>query len=194
MDFQKVLQFVDELVFAKTGRHLDNLQVAILKGVLNNQKYAEIAEEYCCTQGHVRDASYELWQILSGAVGEDLNKSNFRATVERWGVANFSNIGSPVQIGHINFCPNPSQQSEPAYSEQSKSKTQDTESLSNDSYSKEYTSYQKAVEEAKRKAKLEAVPKLAKLGLTPEQIAQSLDLSLTQVHQAIQYPDKSQEG
>ncbi|MEG4860568.1 hypothetical protein QUB75_29720, partial [Microcoleus sp. K1-B6] len=87
MDTQEVLNSIDELVFAKTGKHLDTLQVAILKGVLNNRKYAQIAEEYHCSQGHVRDASYELWQMLSTALGADINKSNFRATVERWRIA-----------------------------------------------------------------------------------------------------------
>ena len=180
MDTQDVLKSIDELVFSKTGKHLDTLQVAILKGVLNNRKYAQIAEEYHCSQGHVRDASYELWQLLSTALGEDLNKSNFRATVERWGVANFSSMGSPVQIGHINFCTNPAQESESLASERSASDNK------SDNDVKEYPNYQKLLEEAERKAKLEAVPKLAKLGLSAEQIAESLELPLAEVHRVIQ--------
>jgi DNA-directed RNA polymerase specialized sigma24 family protein len=181
MDTQEVLNFIDELVFAKTGKHLDTLQVAILKGVLNNRKYAQIAEDYHCSQGHVRDASYELWQLLSTALGADINKSNFRATVERGRIVNFSNSGNPVQIEHINFCTNPAQESESLSSERSES---DNKSNNNDV--KEYPNYQKLLEEAECKAKLEAVPKLAKLGLRVEQIAESLELPLAAVHRVIQ--------
>jgi predicted transposase/invertase (TIGR01784 family) len=46
--------------------------------------------------------------------------------------------------------------------------------------------YQEAIEEGEQKAKLEAVPKLLALGLTPEQIAQALDLDIAQVQQAAQ--------
>jgi hypothetical protein len=180
MDTQEVLNSIDDLVFAKTGKHLDTLQVAILKGVLNNRKYAQIAEEYHCSQGHVRDASYELWQLLSSVLGADINKSNFRATVERWRVANFSSMRSPVQIGHINFCTNSAQESESLSSERSASDNKSDKDV------KEYPNYQKVLEEAARKAKLEAVPKFAKLGLSVEQIAESLELPLAEVHRVIQ--------
>jgi hypothetical protein len=46
---------MDEMVFKQTGKHLDSLQVAILKGVLNGQRYAEIAKEFNCTPGHTKD-------------------------------------------------------------------------------------------------------------------------------------------
>jgi len=180
MDMQEVLTSIDELVVAKTGKHLDNLQLAILKGVLNHRKYSQIAEEYHCSQGHIRDTSYQLWEILSSALGEDVNKSNFRATVERWKVVNFSNSGNPVQIGHINFCSNPAQESESFSSERSQSENNSNNNV------KKYPNYQKLLEEAERKAKREAVPKLSKLGLSAEQIAESLELSLAEVNQAIQ--------
>jgi hypothetical protein len=76
MDVQAVLKYVDDLVFAQTGQHLDSLQVAILKGVLNGKKYTHISEEYHCSAGHTKDEAYQLWRILSEALGEDLNKSN----------------------------------------------------------------------------------------------------------------------
>ena len=46
--------------------------------------------------------------------------------------------------------------------------------------------YQEAREEGEQKAKLEAVPKLLVLGLTVEQVAQALDLDVTEVQQAEQ--------
>jgi len=79
MDVQAVSKYVDDLVFAQTGQHLDSLQVAILKGVLNGKKYTHISEEYHCSAGHTKDEAYQLWRILSEALGEDLNKSNFNS-------------------------------------------------------------------------------------------------------------------
>lgn len=159
---------MDELVFAQTGQHLDSLQVAILKGVLNGQKYAEVAKDYNCTSGHAKDEAYELWRVLSKALGEDLNKSNVRATVERLGVANsYSHLVNPVQVGSINLCSRSSQTVE----------IDDFELVGGATVS--------PIEAARRTAKLETVPQLVKLGLTAEQIAQALDLPLDDVQQVI---------
>jgi hypothetical protein len=64
MDFKEVLQFADDLLFAKTGKHLDNVQEAILRGTWQNQKHTKIAEELHPTEGHVKDVASELWKIL----------------------------------------------------------------------------------------------------------------------------------
>ncbi len=36
MDWEVVLKSIDELVFQQTGKHLDSLQMEILKGVFNS--------------------------------------------------------------------------------------------------------------------------------------------------------------
>jgi predicted transposase/invertase (TIGR01784 family) len=46
--------------------------------------------------------------------------------------------------------------------------------------------YQEAEQEGERKAKVESVPRLVKLGLSVEQIAEALDLSVEEVRQAAQ--------
>jgi hypothetical protein len=78
---------------------------------VNGQKYTDIAKEYNCTAGHTKDEAYKLWQLLSKALGEDLNKLNFRAAIERISATNSNIFGNPVQVGSINFCP-PSQAAE----------------------------------------------------------------------------------
>ena len=83
MNPQDLVSYLDELIFSSTGKHIDSLQVAILKGVLKGQKYVDIAKDYNCSKGHVKDEAYKLWQLLSDTLGEDINKSNFRATIER---------------------------------------------------------------------------------------------------------------
>jgi hypothetical protein len=105
MDTQAVLKFADELVFAKTGKHLDNLQEAILRGTVQGKRYSKIAEENNCTQGHVKDVASEFWKILSERLGQEVSKSNFRATLERLRVSNISHVGKDiVHIGNVNVC------------------------------------------------------------------------------------------
>ena len=81
MDTQELVSYLDELLFSSTGERIDSLQVAILKGVLKGQKYADIAQEFNCSAGHAKDEAYKLWQTLSDALGEEITKSNFRARI-----------------------------------------------------------------------------------------------------------------
>jgi DNA-directed RNA polymerase specialized sigma24 family protein len=171
MSWQEVLKYVDDLLFNQTGQHLNSLQIAILRGVFENQKYAQVARESNCTEGHVKDEAYALWQKLSEALQETTNKSNFRANIERIIITNsaFTVLGN--QIGSISLCPNNSQQSD-TDSVKSESEMIGVENLN-------------ALENVRKKAKLEIVSNLVKLGLTAEQIAQSLNLSLDDVEQFI---------
>jgi len=106
MDVKEVLRFAEDLVFAQTGEHLDDLQEAILRGAWKGQRYSKIAEECHCTEGHVRNVASELWQVLSDVLGEELNKSNFKTTLER---CRFSIVSSNFakdfgSINNINVC------------------------------------------------------------------------------------------
>jgi len=105
MNVQKVLEIADEIIFERTGKHLDSLQTSILKGVWQHQQYTEIAEEYRCTEGHVKDVSYELWSILSDVLGEKVRKSNVKAAFERNQInqVNF-NTKDVVHIGDVHIC------------------------------------------------------------------------------------------
>ncbi len=177
MESQDVLDYVDyvdNLVFAKTQKHLDNLQVSILTGVLKDQKYSEIADDYKCTKGHVKDKAYELWGILSKSLGiENINRHNFRTIVEKLKFTNSQSIiGHKVRIDNMNFCPNSSKE-KPI--------------IDNDLIEDEPTNFdhQIIVEQAQKQAKLEIIPKLLKTGLTPEQVAETLDLPIDQVKEVI---------
>ena len=99
MELKEVLRFADEKVFSKTGKHLDDLQEAILKEVLQGRKYAtKIAQDRDCSEGYVRVAASELWKILSDVFGEDVSKVNVRAILER---ANFYNSPSAIGRDHV---------------------------------------------------------------------------------------------
>ena len=83
MTITEILQIADRLVFSQTGKHLDDLQETVIKGVWQGQTYQVIADECQYSESRVRDVGYKLWEILSAQLGEHINKSNFCSTFER---------------------------------------------------------------------------------------------------------------
>lgn len=106
MDVQEVLNLADNIVFAKTGKHLNHLQEGILRGTWQRQKYPEIAKACYRSEAHVKKVASKLWKLLSETLGEDINQSNFRYTVERLQLSivesNFGNYYAQID----NFCNN----------------------------------------------------------------------------------------
>ncbi|MGD1803908.1 NB-ARC domain-containing protein [Dapis sp. BLCC M126] len=109
MTLNEVLNFVDDIVFDKTGKHLDSLQKAILRATWQGEKYSKVAQEYHCTKFHVGNVASNLWQLISQELKEKIHKSNFRAAMERYQVSNISNVfnfgrQSNYVKGNINLC------------------------------------------------------------------------------------------
>jgi hypothetical protein len=103
MDVKEVLRFADEMVFAKTGEHLDDLQKAILLGVWEGQKYSQIAKTSYCSEGHVRNIASKLWKCLSNVLDEEVTQSNLRSTLERRQVFIVSqNFGNDFVFCNVN--------------------------------------------------------------------------------------------
>ncbi|MGE5659173.1 MAG: AAA family ATPase [Actinomycetota bacterium] len=107
MDIAEVLKLADELIFAKTGEHLDYLQKAILEGTLQGRTYGKIAEATHSSEGHTRDIGSELWKILSEGFGEEITKRNFRAIIEKVEFNNFASatVKGDVTVNNVNICP-----------------------------------------------------------------------------------------
>ncbi|MCC3573105.1 MAG: AAA family ATPase [Microcoleus sp. PH2017_40_RAT_O_B] len=104
MNLKEMLKFADNIVFAKTGQHLDDLQAAVLQGTLQRETYKQIAKDFDCSESRTREIGSELWQILSEELGEDVNKKNFRSAMERLQVSLFSNVVDYVGVGSVNIC------------------------------------------------------------------------------------------
>lgn len=101
-----VVNLLDELVFTKTGQHLDHLQKTIIEETLNDKKYREIAEEYHISDSHVRDTGSKLWKILSEVLGEKVTKSTIRANLKKNSFIN-NNMGRDLVYLHdIHICTN----------------------------------------------------------------------------------------
>jgi len=83
MDINELLKFVDESMFAKTGKRLNDLQRKVIEGALNYQKYGDIADVFEKSEGHVKDVGYELLQTLSDVFEEPVKKTNLKSVLER---------------------------------------------------------------------------------------------------------------
>ncbi|TAG98777.1 MAG: hypothetical protein EAZ18_00085 [Oscillatoriales cyanobacterium] len=167
MDSPQILQFVDRAVYAKTRKHLNNLQRGIIAGILKRQRYADVAETYGYSSQHVKKASHELLQMLSEVFGEQVKKSNLESVLERHinlniTFGNENNINKNlISIGCINNCAEPSTPTP----DKSQPETPDLQ------------------EETKNQTKIETIDKLRQFGLSDEQIAEALDIPLEQVKQ-----------
>ena len=164
MHIHEILQFVDEAVYLKTGKHLNDLQRGIIEGTLKRQKYFDIAESYGCTAGHAKDVGYELLQMLSNIFDEPIDKGNLKSVLERQGNLNISlgdrsSINSNI-IGCINIGSNQSS----ASPDQSQSATPNSQQRS------------------KNQTQIK-INKLRQFGLSDEQIAEALELPLEVVKQ-----------
>jgi len=162
-----ILQFVDKVFSAKTGKHLNDLQRKIIEGILNRQKYSDIADIYGCTAGHAKDVGYELLHMLSDAFEEPVHKGNLESVLERqlnlninFGDSNTTNFWDSNTINYTNSCselptptPDKSQPATPDY------------------------------QDSTNQVKIEMVGKLRQLRLKDEQIAEVLGLALEVVKQ-----------
>ncbi|MEG4501674.1 hypothetical protein QUB05_31530 [Microcoleus sp. F10-C6] len=166
MDTAHILQFVDEVVCAKTDKRLNDLERKIIEGILKRQKYSDIADTYGCTAGHAKDVGYELLQMLSDVFGESVDKGNLESVLERQLNLNINfgerttNFGNSNTINYINGCselPTPTP-------DKSQPTTPDNQDGTN-------------------QVKIEMVGKLRQLGLRDEQIAEVVGLALEVVKQ-----------
>ncbi len=84
MNCERVLEVADTAVLAKIGRHLSEVEAAILMGAWHSQTYQQIASASGYSASYLtRDIGPKLWKLLSQALGETVSKTNFRAALER---------------------------------------------------------------------------------------------------------------
>jgi AAA-like domain len=80
------LKFVEQLVYAKTGKSLTDIQTAVLQESWDGQRktYNQIAEEFQYSASYIKQTvAPQLWKLLSEVLGEKVNKTNIHAVVER---------------------------------------------------------------------------------------------------------------
>lgn len=112
MDIAEVLTLADQLIFAKTGKHLDYVQDAILRGTLEDATYTQIAQELYTSPSHVRNVGSDLWKTLSKGLNKNITKNNFRTVLEKGIVYNYKSsiveniTGENITVNkNLNVCP-----------------------------------------------------------------------------------------
>jgi WD40 repeat protein len=81
---EPLLAVADTVTLRHFGRHLTDVEIAILRGAIADQTYEQIAEVSGYSISYVkRDVGPKLWRFLSEALGETISKTNFRAALER---------------------------------------------------------------------------------------------------------------
>jgi hypothetical protein len=82
ISFENALRVADAAVFAKTSRHLRNIEVAVLQGALLGKRYDQIADEIGYAPEYIKhDVGPKLWQLLSSSLGEKVSKTNLMAVL-----------------------------------------------------------------------------------------------------------------
>ncbi|MEA5624554.1 NB-ARC domain-containing protein [Nostoc sp. UHCC 0251] len=71
MTFEEALVAVNDLVFAKLGRHLSEAEIIVMKGAWNSREFVEIAENSPYSVNYLqRRLAPQLWDLLSQIIGD----------------------------------------------------------------------------------------------------------------------------
>ncbi|MDB9315026.1 AAA-like domain-containing protein [Spirulina sp. CS-785/01] len=80
----EAIKIADLMLFQQTGEHLTDLETIVLQGSWHKKTYADIAQAANFNEDYIRGTiGLELWRKLSEAVGERVEKRNFRTALER---------------------------------------------------------------------------------------------------------------
>lgn len=81
---ENIKRLVDKLIFKNTGNHLSDIEVEVLMGAWEGDKYEKIAEKHGYSVSYInKDIGNKLWKKLSEALGEEVTKRNFRQALQR---------------------------------------------------------------------------------------------------------------
>ncbi|MGJ3247606.1 MAG: AAA-like domain-containing protein [Elainellaceae cyanobacterium] len=95
--FEVALKVADAAVFSKSARHLKNIEVSVLRGAWNSQKYDEIADENGYAPEYIKhDVGPKLWQLLSSSFGEKVSKTNLVAVLVQQAESRSGSSSSPA--------------------------------------------------------------------------------------------------
>ena len=84
LTWEEARKIADSVVFKKTGKHLTDLEVRVLKGSWNGKSYEEMAAEYGYSGDTIRgEIGFKLWRKLTEALEEGVSKRNFQEPLRR---------------------------------------------------------------------------------------------------------------
>ena len=83
---QAAIAWLNQRLLATIGKPLTDTQVRVLTGVLEGQRYSQIAHQYNQSEGHLKGVAADLWKQLSSTCGEPIRKLNLWAYLQRQGL------------------------------------------------------------------------------------------------------------
>ncbi|WDD36066.1 formylglycine-generating enzyme family protein (plasmid) [Nostoc sp. UHCC 0926] len=84
------LEIADNLVFSQTEKHLTEVEQLIIQETISNRTYEQIAASSNYSTRQLKNVANNLWKVLSEALGEKINKTNLKQTIQRQ--VNYSQI------------------------------------------------------------------------------------------------------
>ena len=80
----EVKQIADRLAFQKTGKHLSDIEMIVLKGSWEGGTYEEMAQQAGYTADYLnKDVGNKLWKKLTEILEEKVSKKNLREPLKR---------------------------------------------------------------------------------------------------------------
>ena len=102
----EVKQIADRLAVQKTGKHLSDIEMIVLKGSWSGGTYEEMAEQAGYTADYLnKDVGNKLWKKLSAILGEKVSKKNLREPLKR--ALKAQQQPSVVTVGSVKEIPFP---------------------------------------------------------------------------------------
>lgn len=104
--FEEALNLVDGLLFDRLGKHLDEVEIVILRSAWDDVGYQEAAALTPYSENQIRTyISRKLFHNMTSAIGggEKINKKSFREFVEKLSKKSFSTVRPELRktlIGH----------------------------------------------------------------------------------------------
>jgi TIR domain len=81
MNFEEALEFIENLVYTKTGKHLSDLERKVFVGSWQGLTYEQI---YPLNPEYVeKDVGFKLWRKLTKVLGDKVTKKMLQGTIER---------------------------------------------------------------------------------------------------------------
>jgi WD40 repeat protein len=102
MTGQEALTIIDQLLAQNEQGTLKDIQSAIALQVWEGNSYQKIGDELGYDPDYIKQMAAQLWQLLSGILGEKVAKSNFRAILQRHQTSlSKTNWGEAIDVSYF---------------------------------------------------------------------------------------------
>ena len=84
LSWTELEMLVNDLKKKHTNKGLTDLETTILRGIFDDKKYADLAEEIRQEEQSIKNAAHKLWKILSEQMGEKIDSNNLITALARY--------------------------------------------------------------------------------------------------------------